>query len=115
MASCAVAQDRFPLVLGEKIHRDYHRLMPFCSFLGLFAPVQGRDAQIRSTAHMVLPAESVQIFALGIVLQHHPYATERIATLRFAQRRKIAIKIFLKGCRSDHLHYFDPLTTTQVN
>jgi hypothetical protein len=42
----------------------------------------------------------------------HPHATERIMTLRFAQRRKIALKIFLEGCR--YIDYFDPLTTTQV-
>ena len=41
--------------------------------------------------------------SLEIVLQHHPHATERIATLRFAQRRKIALKIFLEGCRLSQL------------
>jgi hypothetical protein len=42
---------------------------------------------------------SCRTFTLGTVLQHHPHATERNATLRFAQRRKIALKIFLEGCR----------------
>jgi hypothetical protein len=37
---------------------------------------------------------------LGTVLQHDPHATERITTLRLAQRRKIALKIFLEDCRS---------------
>jgi hypothetical protein len=39
-------------------------------------------------------------FTLGTVLQHCPHATERIATLRFVHWRKIALKIFLEGCRS---------------
>jgi hypothetical protein len=34
------------------------------------------------------------------VLQHHPHATERITTVRFAQQRKVALKTFLEGCRS---------------
>jgi hypothetical protein len=55
--SCAAALDQFLLVAGKELHRDYHRLMPFCSCLGLFAPVQGHDTQIRSTAHLVLPAD----------------------------------------------------------
>jgi hypothetical protein len=42
-------------------------------------------------------------FTLRTVPQHHPHATERIATLRFAQRRKIALKIFLVGCWSSRL------------
>jgi hypothetical protein len=55
--SCAAALDRFPLVAGKEFHCYHHQIMLFCSFLGLFAPVQGQDAQIRSTAHMVLPAD----------------------------------------------------------
>jgi hypothetical protein len=55
--SCAAALDQFPLVAGTQVHRDHHQLMQFCSFLGLFAPVHAQDAQIRITAHMVLPAE----------------------------------------------------------
>jgi hypothetical protein len=96
--SCAAALDLFPLVEGMNVHSDHHQIGPLCSFLGLFAPVHAQDVQIRNTAHMVLPAE---LFTLGTVLQHHPHATlaERIATLRFAQRRKIALKIFLEGCR----------------
>jgi hypothetical protein len=42
-------------------------------------------------------------FTLGTVPQHHPHAAERIAFLRFAQRRKIALKKFLEGCRSSRL------------
>jgi hypothetical protein len=51
------ALDRFPLVASTQVHRDHSLLMPFCSLFGLFAPVHAQDAQIRSTAHMVLPAE----------------------------------------------------------
>ena len=54
--SCAAALDQFPLVAGIESHRDRHQLVPFGSFLGLFAPVHEQDAQIRSTAHRVLPA-----------------------------------------------------------
>jgi hypothetical protein len=46
---------------------------------------------------------SCRTLTLGTVLQHHPHATERIATLRFAQRRKIAFKIFLGGYRLSRL------------
>ena len=35
---------------------DSQLLKLFCSFLGLFAPVHAQDVQIRSTAHMLLPA-----------------------------------------------------------
>jgi hypothetical protein len=55
--SCAAALDLFPSVAGTEVHCDHHQLRQFCSFLGLFAPVHAQDAQIRSTAHMVLPAE----------------------------------------------------------
>jgi hypothetical protein len=55
--SCAAALDQFQLVAGTDVHSDNHHLMPFCSFLNLFAPVQGQDVQIRSTAHRVLPAD----------------------------------------------------------
>ena len=55
--SCAAVLDQFPLVAGKESHRDPHQLMQFCSLLGFFAPVQGQDAQIRSTAHMVLTAD----------------------------------------------------------
>jgi hypothetical protein len=48
--------DRFPLVAGTEVHSDSQQLKQFCSFLGLFAPVHAQEAQIRSTAHMVLPA-----------------------------------------------------------
>jgi hypothetical protein len=83
--SCAAALHRFPLVAGTDIHRDRQLISPFCSFLGLFAPVHAQDEQIRGTAQRVLAAALLQ-------LQHHPHATERIETLRFAQRRKIALK-----------------------
>ena len=53
--SCAAVLDLFQLVASSVVHFDQHQLMLFCSFLGLFAPVQGQDTQIRSTAHMVLP------------------------------------------------------------
>jgi hypothetical protein len=49
--SCAAALDRFPLVAGKWVHRDRQQMSPFCSFLGLFAPVHAKDVQIRSTAH----------------------------------------------------------------
>ena len=39
-------------------------------------------------------------FTLETVLQYHPDATERIATLRFAQRRKIALKKKLRAAES---------------
>jgi hypothetical protein len=55
--SCAVALDRFQLVASTEAHRDHHQLMQVCSFFGHFAPVHAKDAQIRSTAHMVLPEE----------------------------------------------------------
>jgi hypothetical protein len=42
-------------------------------------------------------------FTLDTVPQYHPNATERIATLRFAQQRKIALKKILEGCRSSLL------------
>ena len=44
-------------------------------------------------------------FTLGTVLQHDPHATERITTLRFTQRRKVALKIFLEDCRSSQLFW----------
>ena len=50
--SCAAALDWLLI-----FPRDSHQLKQFCSFLGLFAPVHAQDVQIRSTAHMVLPAE----------------------------------------------------------
>jgi hypothetical protein len=46
--SCAAALDQFPLVAGTQVHSDCYQLMPFCSFLGLFAPVHAQDVQIRS-------------------------------------------------------------------
>ena len=46
---------------------------------------------------------SCRTFTIGIVLQHHPHATERIATIRLAQWRKRALKIFLEGCRLSRL------------
>ena len=49
---------------------------------------------------------SCRLFTLGIVLQHHSYATERIVTLRFAQWRKIAIKKKIEGCRSSRSFWF---------
>jgi hypothetical protein len=74
----------------------------FCSgsFLGCFAPVHAQEAQIRSTAHRVLPAALLlleQFYNIILMLQKE---IERIATLRFAQQRKIALNIFLEGCRS---------------
>jgi hypothetical protein len=54
--SSAAALDQFPLVADTEVHRDRHQLVPFCSFLGLFAPVHAQDAQIRSAAHSVLAA-----------------------------------------------------------
>jgi hypothetical protein len=62
--SCA-ALDLFPLVVGTEVHCDCHQLSPFCSFLGLFAPVHAQDAQIRSSAHRVLAA------ALLLLEQYH--------------------------------------------
>jgi hypothetical protein len=53
-ACCAAALDRFPLVAGMKSHSMIKSIM---IFLGLFAPVHAQDVQIRSTAHMVLPAD----------------------------------------------------------
>jgi hypothetical protein len=43
--------------MGDAYLAAHHWYMPFCSFFGLFAPVHAQDAQIRSTAHMVLPVE----------------------------------------------------------
>jgi hypothetical protein len=54
---CTAALDLFPSVASMESHRDHHQLTTFCSFFGLFAPVHAQDAQIRSTAHMVLPAD----------------------------------------------------------
>jgi hypothetical protein len=70
--SCAAALDRFPLVASMKAHRDHHQSRPFCSFSGLFAPVHAQDAQIRSTAHMVLPADLLlleQYYNIILMLQ----------------------------------------------
>jgi hypothetical protein len=58
--------------------------------------------RIRTLKHSSHGA-SYNFFILGTVLQHHSHATEKIATLRFAQRRKIALKIFLGGCRLSRL------------
>jgi hypothetical protein len=56
-------------------------------------------------------------FTLGTVPQYHAFyswnSTTIVVILRFAQQRKIALKIFLEG--ADYLDYFYPLTTTQVN
>ena len=70
--SCAAALDRFPLVAGTEVYLDHHQLLQFCSFLGLFAPVHAQDAQIRSTAHMVFPAELLllqQYYNIILMLQ----------------------------------------------
>jgi hypothetical protein len=75
------------------------------NFFHLLHKMHAQDEQIRSSAHRVL--------TLRTVPQYHPHATETIATLGFAQRRKIALKKILEG--ADHLDFFDPLTTTQVN
>jgi hypothetical protein len=98
--SCAEALDRFPLVAGTEVHRDHQMLGPLCSFLGLFCTFScTRCANQKHSSH----GASCRTFTLGTVLQHHPHATERIATLRFAQRRKIALKIFLGGYRLSRL------------
>jgi hypothetical protein len=58
---------------------------------------------------------SCRTFTLGTVLQHHPHATERIATLRFAQRRKIALNIFLEGCRLSRLFQSPDHNSSEFN
>jgi hypothetical protein len=63
--SCAAALDQFPLVVGTEVHGDSQQLKLFCSFFCLFAPVHAQDAQIRSTAHRVLPA------AILLLEQYH--------------------------------------------
>jgi hypothetical protein len=84
----------------------------FYPFFLLFAPVHTQDAQIRSAAHKVQFPWPCSAFTPATVPQDHPHATERIDALRFAQQRKITLKIFLEV--TDHLKYFNPLTTTQV-
>ena len=71
------------------------RFRPFCTCSCT------RCANQKHSSH----GASFRTFILGTVLQHHPHATERIATLRFAQRRKIALKIFLEGCRLSRLFW----------
>jgi hypothetical protein len=71
-----------------------------------------RCANQKHSSHGV----SCRTFTLGIVPQHHPHATERIVTLRLAQRRKIALKIFLEGSRSTWLFWcLDHTQESQVN
>jgi hypothetical protein len=59
--------------------------IPVKAVLLLFRP---QDAQIEAE----LTGCSLQSFTLGTVQQYHPHATETMATLRFAQQRKFALK-----------------------
>jgi O-antigen ligase len=80
---------------GERLKKTSKRFKPFWRvllFIGLFATFHG--AQNRSAAYRVLLALSAFKFALGTVPQYHPHATERIATLGFAQQRMIDYYIF---------------------
>jgi hypothetical protein len=54
--SCAALSSagRFRLVVCAEIHRGRQQVRPFCSCLGLFAPVHAQDVQIRSAAHRML-------------------------------------------------------------
>jgi hypothetical protein len=74
---CAAVLDQFLLVTllvaGTEVHCDQHKFEPLCSFLGLFAPVHAQDAQMKSTAHMVLffrllPAEHLLLEQYYIIL-----------------------------------------------
>jgi hypothetical protein len=65
---CAAPLDRFQMVAGVEVHRDHHQQICFvtvANFLGIFAPVHAQEAQIRSSAHRVLPA------ALLLLEQYH--------------------------------------------
>jgi hypothetical protein len=69
-------------VAGTEVHHDHQQLMPFCSFLGLFAVICTcsctRCANQKHSSH----ADPCSTFTLGTVQQHDPHATERITTLR---------------------------------
>ena len=92
--SCATTMD--PMVVCTWVHSDSQQLMPVCSCLGLFA----QDVQIRSSAHRVLPAEQLML-------------KKELLPSDLLNEGRLPSKYFLRA--ADHLDYFDPLTTTQVN
>jgi hypothetical protein len=71
----------------------------------LFRPFCTCSCTRRANQKHSLECAPCSAFTLGTVLQHHLHSTERIMTLRFAGRRKIALKIFLEGCRSSWLFW----------
>jgi hypothetical protein len=111
MVCCATLLDLSPLVAGTGVHGDLQLLRqpgpfaPFKAFLHLFmhkmrkseAQLTGRSLQRLNSWNSEQQGARCSARTRGTVLQHHPYATERIATLRFAQRRKIALKYFLRA------------------
>jgi hypothetical protein len=109
--SCAAVLDRFPLVASTWVHSDRQNLVCFAApfkatgILHLFMhKLCKSEAQLTGP---VLPAtllllEQYQCTTISFSCYT---STESITTLRFAQRRKIALKIFsfLEGCRSSQI------------
>ncbi len=102
--SCATILEQFPVVARTQVHCDHQQLRLFCSFLGLFAPVHAQDAQIRSTAHRVLPTKLLlleQYHNIILMLQKQLLPSDSLNEGRLPPKAAY------------HLYYFDPLTTTQ--
>jgi hypothetical protein len=100
--------DQFPLVVCAEVHGDSQNLRQVCSFLGLFAPVHAQDAQIKSTAHSVLPAALLlleQYYNIILMLQKESQPSDSL------NEGILPSKNFLGA--ADHLDYLDPLTATQ--
>jgi hypothetical protein len=108
--SCAASLDRFPLVARIWIHRESHQSKPFCSFLGLVAPVHAQDVQIRRAAHRVLSEELLLLEQYQIIILMLKKPLRPSDSLN---KGRTPSKDFLRA--ADHLDYLDPLTTAQTN
>jgi hypothetical protein len=102
--SCAAVLDRFQLVASTWVHSDRQNLVcfaaPFKAILHLFMhKLCKSEAQLTGP---VLPATLLLLEQYQCTTKSSSCytSTESITTLRFAQRRKLALKIFLEGCRS---------------
>jgi hypothetical protein len=122
MVSSATVPDLFPVVTSTWVHSNSQHQVPQCLIYSQWLLVHGYIATVNSQdsfdpfsallfIHKMHKSEPqltgcslkcFYSFTLGTVQQNHPHAAETIATLRFSgcQQKKIALKIFLEGCRS---------------